>query len=140
MATPFNSVTDFSKMLEGFNFPGVDTASLMSIWRKDFEAIAEANRLAYEGMQALVRKQTDILSTRAQEIQSAARQMSAGDPKELMAKQGEFVQRSSTEAFENMREMAEMAQKSQAEALAAITTRAGQSMQEAKTSLRGAQA
>ena len=134
MATPFNPITDFSKMLEGFNFPGIDKTSLIDSRRKDLEALAEANRLAYEGMQALVQKQTEMLSTSVREIQAAAQQMSGGNPAEVMAKQGEFVQRSLQKAFDNMREMAEMAQRSQADALAAITKRAEQSMNEAKTS------
>ena len=48
MATPFNPLTDFTKMLEKFNFPGVDSTSITESRRKDMEALTEANRLAYE--------------------------------------------------------------------------------------------
>lgn len=133
MATPFNQSTDFSKMLESFKFPGVDMTSLLESRRKDIEALAEANTLAYEGMQALVQKQTEMLNASAHEIQAAAGRMSGGNPTETMAKQGEFIQRSLQTAFDNMRELAEMARKSQAEALAAISKRAEQTMQEVKT-------
>jgi phasin family protein len=132
MATPFTQMTDFSKMLESFKFPGIDMTSLLDSRRKDIEALAEANRLAYEGMQALVRKQTEMLTASAQEIQAAAARMSGGNPAEAMNKQGEFVQQSLQKAFENMRELAEMARKSQVEALAAISQRAEQTMQEVK--------
>ena len=132
MATPFTQITDFSKMLESFKFPGVDMTSLLEARRKDVEALAEANTLAYEGMQALVRKQTEMLNASAHEIQAAAGRMSGDNPTESMAKRGAFVQQSLQTAFGNMRELAEMAQKSQTEALAAISKRAEQTMRELK--------
>lgn len=137
MSTPSNPFADFSKMLEQFKLPGVDMTSVMDARRKDIDAITEANRLAYEGMQALVQKQTEMLSKTMQELQVAASQMNAsGDPSQVMAKQGAFVQQTFQKAFENMRELAEMAQKSQADALAAITKRAEQNVEEAKTLLQ----
>ncbi|WP_425266549.1 phasin family protein [Caballeronia arationis] len=132
MATPFTQITDFSKMLESFKFPGVDMTSLLEARHKDVEALAEANTLAYEGMQALVRKQTEMLNASAHEIQAAAGRMSGDNPTDSMAKRGEFIQQSLQTAFENMRELAEMAQKSQTVALAAISKRAEQTMRELK--------
>jgi phasin family protein len=132
MATPSTQITDFSKILESFKFPGVDMTSLLEARRKDVEALAQANTLAYEGMQALVRKQTEMLNASAQAIQAAAGRMSGDNPKEALAKRGEFIQQSLQRAFENMHELAEMAQKSQTEALAAMSKRAEQTMQELK--------
>ncbi|WP_027776145.1 phasin family protein [Paraburkholderia caledonica] len=132
MATPFPQITDFSKMLESFKLPGVDMTSLLEARRKDVEALAEANTLAYEGMQALVRKQTEMLNASAREIQATAGRMSGENPMESMAQRRDFVQQALKTAFENMRELAEMAQKSQTEALAAISKRAEQTMRELK--------
>ena len=72
-------------MLESFKLPGVDMTSLLEARRKDVEALAEANTLAYEGMQALVRKQTEMLNASAREIQAAAGRMSGENPMESMA-------------------------------------------------------
>jgi len=74
MTTPFNPLADFTKMLAQFNLPGVDSTAIAESRRKDLEALAEANRLAYEGMQALVRKQTELLNENARAIQAAAQQ------------------------------------------------------------------
>jgi len=123
MSTPLNSVTDFSKMLEQFKLPGFDMTSLTEAQRKNIDALTHANQLAFEGMQALVKKQTEIFSARMQEIQAALQKMSGADPKDIMTQQGEFVQQSMSKALEDMRELAEMAQKSQTEALAAISKR-----------------
>lgn len=137
MATPFPQITDFSKMLESFKFPGVDMTSLLEARRKDVEALAEANTLAYEGMQALVRKQTEMLNASAHEIQAEAGRMSGDTPTESIVKRGEFIQQSLQTAFENMRELAELAQESQMRALGAINKRAEQTMRELKALSKG---
>jgi phasin family protein len=129
MTTPFNPLTDFTKMLAQFNLPGVDSTAIAESRRKDLEALAEANRLAYEGMQALVRKQTELLNENARAIQAAAQQIQGANPAEVFAKQGEFVQQSLQKAFDNMRELAEIAQKSQTAAMAAMTHRAEESIE-----------
>jgi hypothetical protein len=45
MATPSSQITDFSKILESFKFPGVDMTSLLEARRKDVEALAQANTI-----------------------------------------------------------------------------------------------
>ncbi len=106
--------------------------------RKDIDALTEANKIADAGMQALVQKQTEVLSQSMQEIQAAAQRMTTGgNPVEAMTKQGEFVQQGLQTALNHMRELAEMAQKSQAEALAVITRRAEQNIEEAKNLFKG---
>ncbi|SAL56646.1 phasin [Caballeronia terrestris] len=133
MSTPFNPLTDFTKMLEQFKFPGVDSASITESTRKDLQALTEANRLAYEGMQALIRKQTELLNENARAIQTAAQQIQGATPTEVMASQSEFVQKSLQKAFDNMRQLAEIAQQSQTAAIAAMTRRAEENMQALKT-------
>jgi phasin family protein len=133
MSTPFNPLTDFTKMLEQFKFPGVDSTSITESTRKDLEALTEANRLAYEGMQALIRKQTELLNENARAIQTAAQQIQGATPTEVMASQSEFVQKSLQKAFDNMRQLAEIAQQSQTAAIAAMTRRAEENMQALKT-------
>ncbi len=110
-------------MFEQFKLPGMDMGAVMEARRKDIEALGEANKLAYEGMQALMQKQTEIFGQAMQQIQAAAQQMSTGsNPAEAMAQQNEFVQKALQQALENMRQLAEMASKSQAEAMAVIAT------------------
>ena len=49
------SLADLTKLAEQFKLPGVDVSALVEWQRKDLEALAEANRQAYEGMKALVK-------------------------------------------------------------------------------------
>jgi len=131
MATTPNPFEDFSKMLEQFKIPGMDMEAVLLARRKDIDALTQANRLAYEGMQALMKKQTEIFSQTMQEIQDSMRQFNTGgNPAQAMTQQGELVQQALQKAFANMRELAEMAQKSQVEAMTVIGDRARQSLQE----------
>ena len=52
---------DFTKMLQQFKIPGVDFSSIIERERKNIEDLAEANRIAFEGWQNLVRRQSEIL-------------------------------------------------------------------------------
>ena len=133
MTDTSNPFIDFTTMLQQFKLPGVDMTSIIEARRKDIEALAEANKIAYEGMQALVQKQAEILRTTMEGMQASATGMTAGDnPLANAGKQGELAQQSVQKAFANMRELAEMACKSQTEAFTVISQRAMQNIEEMK--------
>src|SRR5665647_3174926 len=52
---------DFTKLMKDFKLPGVDLATIMDREKKNIEALTEANRVAFEGWQALVHRQAEIL-------------------------------------------------------------------------------
>ncbi|QET03943.1 phasin family protein (plasmid) [Cupriavidus pauculus] len=138
MATSPKPPTDFTTILEQYKLPGVDMASIIDARRKDIEAITQANRVAYEGMQMLVQKQLDIFNKTIQQIQAEIPNAVAGtEGFRTVTQQSELVQQRLHTAFKNMREMAEMAQKSQSEALAVMTRRADQNIDAAKGLMRG---
>jgi phasin family protein len=126
---PFENLT---KMLEQFKVPGVDMASIVDARRKDIDALMEANKAVYEGMQALAGKQADMLKQAVQGIQEAAQGaaegVGAGDP----AKTAELARKACEKALADMTALAEIARHSQADAMASITQRASQNMQEIK--------
>src|SRR5690606_5818899 len=57
---PFFNV-DFSKVLSDVQVPGVDIDAILASQRKNIEAVTAANQLAIEGMQAVLRRQAEIL-------------------------------------------------------------------------------
>src|SRR3982750_1126855 len=76
MATdPFG---DMKKMLEQLKMPGIDMAAILESRRKDVEALVEANKSAYEAMQAIARKQTEMMAESMQVMREAAK--GATDP------------------------------------------------------------
>jgi phasin family protein len=116
--------------------PGFDMTSVIETQRKNIEALTAANQLAYEGMQALVKKQAEMFNERVQALQAEVQKASSGHPVDALSERGEFVQYTFQKTFEDMRELAEMAQKSQSETLAAISERAAQDGRESMTALK----
>jgi phasin family protein len=131
MAEQINPFGDLTKMLEQFKVPGVDMSALVESRRKDIEAIVDANKTAYESMQQLARKQTEMLTRAMQDIQEAA---SAGisDP----SKQTEVARNACLKALDDIKDLAEIARKSQADAMENITQRANAHMDEIKKMLQ----
>lgn len=122
-----NPFGELAKMFEQFKVPGVDMSALADARRKDIDALVEANKTAYEGMQALASKQAEMLQQAMEGIKTAAGSMGA-DP----AKQAELARHACEKTLADMKELAEIARKSQADAMASITQRATQNMQEIK--------
>ena len=128
MATDNNPFGDVKKMIEQFKMPGVDMTAIVESRRKDIEALVAANQAAYEAMQALAKKQTEMMTQAMQGIQEAAQGVtkSMGDP----AKQTETVKKAFEKTIADMQELADMARRSQAEAMAHLTKRGNEHLQE----------
>ena len=112
--TPF---FDFTKLMRQFRLPGVDFAALVDRERKNIEALAEANRIAFEGWQRLVRRQAEILQETMKKVVADAGQEDA------MKKRADLAKEGFEKALANMRELAEMATKSQKEAFEVVRKR-----------------
>jgi phasin family protein len=118
---------DFMKLMKDFKLPGVDLATIMEREKKNIEALTEANRVAFEGWQALVRRQTEILQDSIKRAADTARGEDAG------AKRTDLAAHAFETALSNMRELAEMAVKSQQESFEIIRKR----VEENLATLRG---
>jgi phasin family protein len=128
---------DFTKMLEQFKVPGVDMAALIEARRSDIAALTQANKVAYEGMQELVRKQAEILHATFEELRVAAGELAkGGKPAVLGEKPNEFIEQAVRDALTNMRELAEMAVKTQSDAFSNISKRALENVEEMKKLMR----
>jgi phasin family protein len=99
------SFDDLTRLAERFQLPGVDVAALVDWQRKDLEALAEANRQAYEGIKALAERRKEMLEETLAQWQDALKD-SLG--KEALAKQSEAAERGVQQAIENFRELSEM--------------------------------
>ncbi|MBI3505314.1 MAG: phasin family protein [Proteobacteria bacterium] len=131
---------DFAKMFEmpkqmgDFKFAPVDMEGVVATQRKNIEALAQANQLAVESMQAIARRQSEIFRSMMEEASSAMREvMAAGSPEEKAARQTEIVKDAFQRAVQNMRELAELVAKSQTEAMDVVQKRVADSLDEIKT-------
>jgi len=127
-ATGSNPFGDLTKMLEQFKMPGVDMSAIADARRQDVDALVQANKAIFDGIQALANKQTEMLKQAMESIQNTAGTSGTGDP----AQQTELARKAYEKALSDMKGLAEIAQKSQADAMTIIMERAAQNMQEIK--------
>jgi len=130
---PSKMTDEFMKMAKQFKLPGVDMDSLIASQRKNVEAVTAANRVAFEGVQAVAKRQAEILQETMNEAASALDTLlKSGNPTDAAAKQVEIAKQAYEKALANMRELAEMVSKSNDEATQAINARITESLDEIK--------
>ena len=129
MADQPNPFSDFSRFIEQFKIPGVDLSAIVESGRKDMEALAEANKAAYQGLQALARKQGELLTEAMQKVQDAAKHAAGMPPG---TKSAEVAREAYRKTLEHMKEMAEIVRSSNAEAMTKVADRAIEHLQDLK--------
>ncbi|WP_421707415.1 phasin family protein [Algihabitans sp.] len=129
----FSSMTDITKMFEQYKMPGIEVEKLVDAQRKNIEAITSANRVAFEGMQAIMQRQGEILRQSMSEASAVMQDMAAaGTPEDRMAKQAEVLKKAFETALSNVKELAEMGAKSNTEAMETINKRVAESLDEVR--------
>lgn len=98
--------TQVEELVEKLSVPGLDVKSLVEWQRKDFEALANANKLAYEGMKALSERRSEIIQDAFAQWQAAIEGTISG--KENISTHAERLRVNIDEAVENFKELAEM--------------------------------
>lgn len=125
---------DFQKMFADFKAPAFDVDSLLAAQRRNIEALNEANKLVAESMQAIFRRQAEILRQTMEEAAEAFQKMSgAGTPEQKVAENAELLKSALERSVANMRELSEMAAKANNETFQVINKRMGESLDEFKT-------
>ena len=125
----------FSKM----QTPMIDMSEIAASQRKNFEAIASANKTAVEGIQAVMKRQGEIFKEIVDEASALTQEASAaGTPDANVAKNLDTVKMAIEEAVSNMKELSEMMAKSQTEAFEILNGRLTESLEEVKKAVENA--
>ena len=138
MAEPKNPFLDFdvTRLVSEFRLPGLDTEAMLAAQRRNIEAVTRANQLAAEGMQAVMKRQTEILR---QTMEEASRMMGdiaqAGGPERQAAKQAEIAKTAFEKAISNMKEIADLMARANQDTFAVINKRVAESMDEVRVLL-----
>lgn len=115
---------DFEKLFREFRIPGVDVEAMVASQRRNLDALTQANRLALEGVQALYKRQIEIMRQTVEESASAARSLAeAGTPQETAARQTQQMKEGFERALANARELSEIVSKSNSEAFDLLNKR-----------------
>ena len=127
---------DLSKVLGDYKLPGLDVESILASQRKNIEAVTAANQLAIEGLQAVLRRQAEIVRSSVEEAGTYVNQVAAaGTPEEKAAKQAELVKVAFEKALSNIKELAELVAKSNTEAADVLSKRVSESLDEVKAAI-----
>ena len=119
----------FIKPLKGMaerlqNLPLAGAAgAIVESGRKDLQALVQANEKSYQGLQAVVQRQTEMLKASIVEWQGAVKGMSPAEPKENLAKLDAMGKAAFKQALDDIRELSELAAKSQSEAFDIVRER-----------------
>jgi phasin family protein len=128
---------ELMKMLAQYKVPGVNMDALVASQRENLEALATANRAAFEGMKAVAEWQVKILNETMKEISNTAGELAkAGSPQDVVGKQADLAKQALQAAVTNMRDLAEIVNKAHQEATGAITERVTESLDEIKDVLK----
>ncbi|MEM7442102.1 MAG: phasin family protein [Pseudomonadota bacterium] len=134
---PFWDV-DVTKFVGDFKVPGVDVDAMMAAQRKNLNAVAEANKLAVEGLQAVAKRQADVLKQSMEEMASTMQQLMAnGAPQDKIAQQADLAKDGFEKVLANMKEVSEMVAKSNTEAAEVLSARVSEQLDEIKQTMQG---
>ncbi len=138
--SPFN--IDFSKFLgdfkfpvemKDFKFPNLDIEACIAAQRKNVEALTQANRLAYDGLQAVTKRQIEIVRQSLDQAAQAVREVAEpGTAQDKAAKQTELAKVAFERALANVKELGELVTKANAEAFGLLQSRFTESLDEVR--------
>ncbi len=130
--TPFDF--DFHKVVADFKLPGVDMEALVASQKKNIDALTHANKVAYEGFQALVKRQTEIVRDVMETVSSSAHKVKdAESPAAKLSTQAELAKEAFEHGLANAKELADLVTKSNGEVIGLLNARFTQSLDEFKT-------
>jgi phasin family protein len=144
--SPFN--LDFSKYLGDFKFPmdfkmpvdfkipSFDFEACIAAQRKNVEALTQANRLAYDGLQAVTKRQIEIVRQSLDQAAQAVREVAEpGNAQDKAAKQTELAKVAFERALANVKELGELVSKANSEAFGLLQSRFTESLDEVRDQL-----
>lgn len=127
---------DLMSAFSSMKAPNMDFSGLAEAQKRNFEAITAANKTAVEGLQAVFKRQGEILKEITEEVNGLAQNsVTTGGPEDHAARNLDAVKSAIEEAVSNIRELSEMTAKSQSEAFDILNKRVTESLDEVKAAI-----
>ena len=128
---------DITKLIGDFKVPGIDFEGLVASQRKNIEALSHANKLALEGVQAVFKRQAEILRQAIEETATVTKELvDTSSAQEKVARQTELAKDAFERGLANARELSEIITKSNSEAVDLLNKRFVQILDEVKDGVR----
>ncbi len=134
-SSPFNVKDyDISKLFSDMKIPPMpDMEAVVAAHKRNLEALADANRVALEGAQAVARRNMEIMQATMANLAATMKSISVSDsPANRAAKQTDLLKEAYENAVANTRELGDLIQKANAEAIQKLNNRFSEAMTEMK--------
>ena len=133
-STTKNGLFDVSKIIGDFRVPGIDLEAAVATQRKNIEALTQANQLAVEGAQALMRRQVEITRQAMEDFSAMFRDLVQpnGSAEDRFAKQAEYSKHAIEKGLSNAKELTELVTKANTEAFNVLNKRVTESLDEVR--------
>ncbi len=130
---------DLTKVMADFKLPNVDVEAMVAAQRKNIETFSNANKLALEGMQAVAKRNMEIMQQTMTDMTEAMKAIASADaPQAKAAKQAEMFKAGYERAMQNMRELQDMVQKVSGDTLGVLNKRVAEALDEVKAMMAAA--
>jgi phasin family protein len=127
---------DVTKVFGNGNAPTMDVNAVMANQRRNLEAVATMNRVAFECFQTTAQRQAEMARRAADEFVALGKALSGvAAPEEKAARQTALAREGFETAVANLRELGEMVQKSGNEAFAVLSKCCGENFDEVQAVL-----
>ncbi len=127
----FSKMMDMSKMMGEFKMPQFNFEAMMNAQRKNIEAMTAVNQAAFESIQAIARRQAELMRQTFEETtQTMNAVMSSSSPEEKVIRQAEASKLAVDKCMTNAREIADTLAKCNTQAMETVTTRLNEGMEE----------
>ncbi len=113
-----------------------DMEALMATHRRNLEVLAEANRLAMEGAQAMIKRQAELAQQAMGAFTEGLQELSKAEaPSARAARQAKLMKEAYERTVRNSQEMMDLVRRANADALNLLNRRIGEAMEEVETLL-----
>jgi phasin family protein len=123
---------DVGKMFGDIRAPTVDVETVVAMQRKNIEALTQANQLAIEGAQAVLRYQLEMTRRTMEEFSQMFTSFFQpnGSMEDRLAKQADFSKTAMEKGISNARELTDLVTKANSEAFSVLSKRVAETMDE----------
>jgi len=135
MANPSSeNFMDFRRVMGEWKIPNFDLDAVAQTQRRNIEALTQANQLALEGTQAVIRRNMELAKQGMEELQSMMSELTKpnGSMEDRLARQADFSKKAIEKGIANFRDLADLMTKANTEAMNVLTKRVTESLEEVR--------
>lgn len=122
---------DASKAFGDFKVPAFNMDALIACQKKNIETLTAANQAAFEGLQAVARRQAELVRQNFEATAGAVQSMlSSPNPADRVSKQAEVTKSTVERSIANLKELSDLISRSQCQTIETVGNRVCESIDE----------